>query len=134
MFNLNSPGSKMFAPDPIKGQIERATRQSASFQKTLNVALSDVITLSGTGPATQSPLFVSITHSLGYIPAFIAYVEDQGERTALPYTLFKSDTATVRLQVYATATADKLTFYARYWDSASLSLPIRYYIFREPSA
>jgi len=119
----------------LRNQVDTLSN-SVGFQKTLNVALSGSTTISTNG---TFPYLVSVVvdHNLGYVPAFIAFV-NQGSGAFAQYLqlpLINGGSTGIQSMVSAYSSATQLTFTVNVYTAGPPStLPLKYYIFNEPTS
>ena len=119
----------------LRSDIDRLSGQD-QFQKTLNVAISGStsIATNGTFPYLVSTV---VDHNLGYVPAFIAFV-NQGSGASQQYLalpLINGGSTGIQSMVSVYSTTTQLVFVVNvYTAGTAVTLPLKYYIFREPSS
>lgn len=107
--------------------------------KSLEVIAVGLLILHDDGTAhALSPASVQLQHNLGYVPAFLAFLEySDGSKYPLPYTIFNAGTTpagTCSFQMYANSDASNLTVLLRTFVTNPVAdYKIRYYLFREPA-
>ncbi len=80
-----------------------------------------------------------VAHNLGYIPAFVAFIDVGANYLSMPYLhIFpagNTDAGKIGWQAFAQTDSTNITFYfVSYLSGLSGNLPIRYYIYQESAA
>lgn len=134
----------MQVPEPIGTTLESLQQQvddfsvpQAAFQNTMNVVRYGSVSITVPGTDTLPITYnASTPHGLGYIPAFISFVDTSGlgsngqfiQMPAIPYSGSPS--------IWGQSDAQNFTVYAYVTDRHSTgdqTITVKYYLFREPA-
>ncbi len=137
--NLMQLGNTPFSPDPTKTAVSQAAAPSNTFQKTLNVAIRETISLTVSGDGFSGT--ATLEHNFGYPPSFMCFWEQadgQGNIVgyfSLPFYSFKPVDGTLGYALESQISGSKLeiTLKARAALTAGTVMKFKCYIFREPS-